>query len=750
MHSPLSNVAIALVIALSVAGRPLRAAPAAANAPADEAVKLAPFEIAAERDAGYKVSSATTASRVNTPVIDIPQTVDIVTSAFWSDRGATSFDESFKYVSNIYVRNRHANGGNQVNLRGFQTGGSVMIDGIRLTTNFKHNLVGYDRLEIMKGPASAVQGRAGGSGVLNYIMKKPELGKTRTWIKYTTGTDDFGGAYNRGDFDTNLALGDGKKMAARVAGALQKSDDYLKFQETSLGAVYPSFRWKIGGQSELVLTNELLKQKTPSREEGHGFQLHPYKLRILIPMFNTPADLITALRLPENFNPAGPGNDQRTRVAASTLAFTHTFNPHLSYRQTAHWRYIADDIQNYNAATNTTPRVAQRFAQNKSWGHNLTVQGDLISEYKSAYFSGHTLVGYNYGRTTGVDQAYQGDLNAPYNFVNLTQLAASGNSEKDFAGRQITVFRLTQASSSKATNVSAYANQGFDLFSNRLKLTGGLRRENDVSSGLNRLTGAATNRSDTWLNSWLYGATYKVTSQLSVYAVESRQYDASSTRAAYGGLPAGDPRNNEFITVQPLTKLQELGVKGEILGGRVTGSVALWKMSREGGTQTLTHLTDATAFDYSRVIEVKGAESKGYEISLYGEVTRGLSVVANYMRMTTTQQDTFNNTLNSIPGLFAPTWGLNVWGKYTFSDARVRGWSLKGGVSYIGPLYTTLTGFTGAYRIPHTQKSIDVGAGYRWRRYDFDLMVNNLDKDPFLVTRDQPSRNYRFSVSTQF
>lgn len=750
MHATIRNSALTLVSSIGLWGLPLQAASPPATSSSDDPVKLAPFEIAAERDAGYKVSSATTASRMNTPVIDIPQTVDIVTSAFWSDRGATTFDESFKYVSNIYVRNRHANGGNQVNLRGFQASSSVMIDGIRLTTNFKHNLVGYDRLEIMKGPASAVQGRAGGSGVLNYILKKPELGKTRTWIKYTTGTDDFDGIYNRGDFDTNLRIGDGKKLAVRVAGALQKSDDYLKFQETSLGALYPSFRWKISEQSELVLTNELLKQKTPSREEGHGFQLHPYKLRILIPMFDTPTDAITALRLPENFNPAGPGNDQRTRVAASTIFFTHAFNPNLSYRQTAHWRYLADDIQNYNAATNTTPRVAQRFAQAKSWGHNATVQGDLISEYKSRYFSGHTLVGYNYGRTTGRDQAYQGDLNPPYNFVNLTQLAASGNSESDFAGRQITVLRITQSSSSKATNFSAYANQGFDFFEKRLKLTGGLRREHDETSGRNLLTGAPTSSNDTWLNSWLYGATYKLTSKLSVYVVESRQYDASSTRAAYSGLPAGDPRNNEFLTVQPLTKLQEAGVKSELFGGRVTGSLALWQMSREGGTQSLAHLSDATATDYSRVVEVKGAESKGYELSLYGEVTRNFSVVANYMRMTTTQQDTFTNTLNQIPGLFAPTWGLNVWGKYNLANPQGQGWSLKGGVALIGPLNTTLTGYTGSFRIPHTQKSIDAGVGYRWRRYDFDFMVNNLDNDPFLVTRDQPSRNYRLSVSTQF
>src|SRR5690606_22114868 len=99
--------------------------------------------------------------------------------------------------------------------------------------------------------------------------------------------------------------------------------------------------------------------------------------------------------------------------------------------------------------------------------------------------------------------------------------------------------------------------------------------------------------------------------------------------------------------------------------------------------------------------------------------------------------------------LFAPSWGANLWGKYSFRN-QGEGWLLKGGVSLIGPTWTTLTNFTGQFEIPHVQKSFDLGAGYRWRGYDFDLMVTNVGNDPFLITRDQPSRAYRLSISTQF
>ncbi|MGC3970517.1 MAG: TonB-dependent receptor plug domain-containing protein [Pirellulales bacterium] len=114
----------------------LRAQTAAAPAASpDDALVLTPFSVTAEKSTGYKVSSASTATRTNTALIDIPQTVDIVTKEFWDDVGATTFDQSFRYVANVYVRNRNAGSGDGVNLRGFETNGSISVDGVRMGNN---------------------------------------------------------------------------------------------------------------------------------------------------------------------------------------------------------------------------------------------------------------------------------------------------------------------------------------------------------------------------------------------------------------------------------------------------------------------------------------------------------------------------------------------------------------------------------------------------------------------------------------
>jgi hypothetical protein len=74
---------------------------------------------------------------------------------------------------------------------------------------------------------------------------------------------------------------------------------------------------------------------------------------------------------------------------------------------------------------------------------------------------------------------------------------------------------------------------------------------------------------------------------------------------------------------------------------------------------------------------------------------------------------------------------------------------LKAGISLIGPVWTQATGI-GLVEVPHIQKNLDAGIAYRWRNYDFDFMVTNAGNDPFLITRDQPPRSYRLSVTTTF
>lgn len=723
---------------------------------ADEPVVLKPFEISAEQSTGYRVSTASTATRTNTPIIDIPQTVDIVTSEFWQDMGAVSFDQSFRYVANVFVRNRNAGSGDGVNLRGFETSGSIAVDGVRMGNN-KRDLIGYDRLEVVKGPPSAVQGRAGGTGLLNYILKKPEIGKDHNFARYSFTADEYDAYSNRVEVDSNYSFGKSDRFAGRFAGSWQDGDDYIQFQQNRNLAAYPSFKWQIDPKTDLVVVGELLDLNTPSREEGHGFAVYPSKLRRLIPMFDTLSDPITALDLPYDFNIAGPGEQDRSKVADVTLFFTRQFGENIFFRQVANMRYVGDSSFTFTGEDNTKTVVNSQYTGGVSNRHGTTIQGDLFGRYGFRdWVKGTTMVGYSYDDGYSASTNYSGIPDAPFNTLDMAAIKASGYSASFYDGRTVSNLKQSSANEGDSYSFGMFVQQDLGFWKDRILLTGGIRSDHDVSETRNAVTGLRASGADTTLNSYRYGVTLKLTPRLALYAVKSVQNDPTKTIHRYNGLLPGDPRLDEYFTVSPLTDLKEIGIKGEALQGRVSFSLDYWQMTKTGSTVNV--LTNGTSqgqsVTYGTVTEVEGAESKGWEFSAYGSITDRLSLIANYTDMTTSQaftgqQNAENFSGDTIPLRFAPKWNANLFAKYSFRDEREQGWEVKAGMSVVGPVLTQLTGFGLAW-IPETQKSFDAGAAYRWRNYTVDFMVTNIGNDPFFITRDQPPRTYRLSVSTQF
>jgi outer membrane receptor for ferric coprogen and ferric-rhodotorulic acid len=287
-----------------------------------------------------------------------------------------------------------------------------------------------------------------------------------------------------------------------------------------------------------------------------------------------------------------------------------------------------------------------------------------------------------------------------------------------------------------------------------------LRSDHGVTGTVSRITGLRTASANATLNSYRYGATVKITPKQSRYAVKSVQNDTPATIARYNGLIAGDPRLTEFFTVAPLAELKEVGIKGEVLKGRLSFTVTHWEMVKTGTTINVlaNGVSQGQNVTFGTVSVIEGAKSRGWELTAYGSLTDRLDVIANYTDLDTSQgftgqQNSLGWTTASNPGRiplrFAPNWNGNVFLKYSFRDKQEQGWEVKGGVTAIGPLLTQITGF-GLSRVPASQKSYDAGAAYRWKKYNFDLMVTNLTNDPFLITRDQPPRTYRFSVSARF
>jgi outer membrane receptor for ferric coprogen and ferric-rhodotorulic acid len=156
--------------------------------PPSEVITLDPFKVVSETNTGYGAQMSSSSSRLNLRYIDVPQTVNVMTSEFLADAYLFDSRDFTKYVSNISPRtNTHQP--ETFFIPGLQTTTSY-IDGFLATTAVNRDSGLYDRVEYVKGPASAAIGRGEAGGLVNFIQKKA-LGTHSTLLKATIGTDNF-------------------------------------------------------------------------------------------------------------------------------------------------------------------------------------------------------------------------------------------------------------------------------------------------------------------------------------------------------------------------------------------------------------------------------------------------------------------------------------------------------------------------------------------------------------------------------
>jgi catecholate siderophore receptor len=158
-----------------LSGALLAQAPASSSAPADDpsaekVVKLSAFEVQGG-SAGYGAQYSSSSSRLNLRYIDVPQSIGVVTAEFLNDAFVFDSREFTKYVPNVQPRtNTHQP--EIMYVRGIQIS-NTYVDGYiaPLAVNRDRGL--YDRVEYVKGPASASMGRGEAGGLVNFVSKSP-------------------------------------------------------------------------------------------------------------------------------------------------------------------------------------------------------------------------------------------------------------------------------------------------------------------------------------------------------------------------------------------------------------------------------------------------------------------------------------------------------------------------------------------------------------------------------------------------
>jgi iron complex outermembrane recepter protein len=281
---------VATLLLVASTGLRAQVAPAASNddtsATKQAEVVLDPFTVSTSKDHGYVATNAISGSRVDTPIKDIPISMQIVTSEFISDIGATDLRGALTYTSNIMLMTQNdlentagtygspygAGGVNnpqgltsnidqvQLKIRGFVTTNTLRDGFLRGSSTDSVNI---DRVEVVEGPNALLYGTGNFGGVVDYLTKQP-LDHKETEATLSVGTY---GDY-RATIDDTGPISAANHLNYRLSGSWEESATQIQYQKNSHYFLAPTVSWEPTPTTKLVVDTEYAN----SKQNGYSFQ----------------------------------------------------------------------------------------------------------------------------------------------------------------------------------------------------------------------------------------------------------------------------------------------------------------------------------------------------------------------------------------------------------------------------------------------------------------------------------------------
>ena len=202
-------------------------------------------------------------TKTETPLIETPQPITVISSDQFISQGAISISDTVKYgasvLANPYGRDTRVDG---FNIRGIDA--LQFRDGMRDIYSYYASITSdpynFSRVEIVRGPASVLYGQGSIGGLVNLVSKTPEF-RTGGEINLVYGS------YNRKEAmgDVNIALAD--NLAIRAVARVRDADTYVDHVPDDRVMFAPSIRWQPTPDTDIVLTGLYQEDDTGSTSQ---------------------------------------------------------------------------------------------------------------------------------------------------------------------------------------------------------------------------------------------------------------------------------------------------------------------------------------------------------------------------------------------------------------------------------------------------------------------------------------------------
>ena len=153
------------------------------------------------RKDGYLTVDTTTGTKTNTPILDVPQAISVVTEQQIKDMAIRSMSDLVRLVPGVSSGQGEGHR-DQITLRGNNSTADFFVDGLRDDVQYYRSFYNVDRVEVHKGPNAMIFGRGGGGGLINRVSKGASVGENL--IAGTVSADSFGAYYIAADVNADL------------------------------------------------------------------------------------------------------------------------------------------------------------------------------------------------------------------------------------------------------------------------------------------------------------------------------------------------------------------------------------------------------------------------------------------------------------------------------------------------------------------------------------------------------------------
>jgi iron complex outermembrane receptor protein len=610
---------------------------------------------------GLVATQTATGAKASTPIVEVPQSISVVPAAQVTAQGAQTIRDALRYTPGVNTDTLGTGDFSDtfMRVRGFKP--DLYLDGTRLpnppASSAYPEVEPYnlERIEVLRGPSSALYGSSGPGGLVNMTSKRP-LDSPLHEIALQTGS------FNRKQiqFDFSDRLNGSPDALFRVVGLFRDADHQVDFYQDKREFIAPSLTLK---NDTTKLT--LLSSYFHSEGTWNFFNFMPASGTVL----PNPNGRISMHR---NYGEPAYDNLKREQFTAG-YEFEHKFDDALTFKQNV--RYMRTDFAQSaiapgragsNPALNNDPRtgllIGDPTMQNVRRGaiylasdnENFTIDNQIEGKFNTGPFAHTLVVGFDYRKLDSNYDYILGGARPTLNIFNPVygapiSFVALPLQRDDYTLEQSGIYFQDQIKLNNwILTVGGRNDWATTLTDNKLDPTKGFTGPRDTA-----FTGRA-------------GLGYEFANGVVPYVSYATSFDP-----VVGASAARKP-------FQPTTGDQwEVGVKYQPQGTRTLITAAAFDITQQN---VLTR--DPLNIGFS--VQTGEVNVKGFEFEARTEVMPKLNIIAAYTYLDA------EITKSNVPGEaghrpnFTPEHQVALWAQYGFSGPYLDGLTIGAGVRYVG------------------------------------------------------------------